>query len=98
MRMAITDEYDFELLVNEAERLVLKHLESQLAEVSESVCRCGECVLDMAAYALNNAKPMYRVSLLGSLYAHSLQGTAYEREISDAVATAIERVSSNPSH
>lgn len=96
--MNIREEYDFEYLVNEAERLVLEHLGKQLDKRSEAVCRCQDCVLDMAAYALNNVKPLYRVSLLGTLYAHALTGSEYEQEVIAAVNTAIDRISANPSH
>lgn len=97
--MSIREEYDFQYLVNEAERLILEQLEIQLARrPAETVCRCQECVLDMAAYALNNVKPLYRVSLLGTLYAHALRGSEYEQEVMEAVAAAIDKISSNPSH
>ena len=97
--MSIRDEYDFEFLVNEAERLVLEQLEKQLMETnSAEVCTCQDCVLDMAAFALNNVKPLYRVSLLGTLYARALEGSEYEQEIASAVTRAISRVSANPSH
>ena len=97
--MSIRDDYNFEYLVNEAERLVLEQLEIQLAEQDESkVCMCQDCVLDMAAFALNKIKPVYRVSLMGSLYAKSLQGSEYEAGIAANVAQAIEKIAENPSH
>ena len=96
--MSIRENYDFEFLVNEAERLVLDQLELQLKDVPEAACQCQDCVLDMAAFALNSAKPLYRVSLLGTLYAKALDGSDYERELSDSVAQAISRVTHNPSH
>ena len=97
--MGIRDDYDFEFLINEAERLVLEQLEKQLeVGISIPVCVCQDCVLDMAAFALNNVKPLYRVSLLGTLYAHALKGSDYEREISEAVEKAISRIAHNPSH
>ncbi|MDR2028661.1 MAG: late competence development ComFB family protein, partial [Treponema sp.] len=67
--MAFIDDYDFELLENEAEKLVLEELGQQLKSFEETICRCNECVVDMAAMALNTVKPLYRVSLLGTLYA-----------------------------
>ena len=97
--MGLKDEYNFEYLVNEAERLVLDQLESQLySEERSGVCLCQDCILDMAAYALNNIKPLYRVSLLGNLYAKALDGSDYEQTVSEAVAEAIKKISSNPSH
>jgi competence protein ComFB len=96
--MGLKDEYDFENLINEAESFVLKELEIQLDE-TEEVCTCQDCVLDMAAFALNNVKPYYRVSLMGTLYARATSDeTAYGREIRKAVKEAIKKVQANPSH
>jgi competence protein ComFB len=52
----------------------------------------------MAAFALNNVKPAYRVSLMGSVYARSGRDAQHAQGISKAVREAIEKVKSNPSH
>ena len=97
--MALSENYNLEYLVNEAERLVLEELENQLAEAKEwGICTCEECVLDMAAYALNNTKPVYRVSLMGKMYASAMKGTDYEEKIKSTVSDAIDKIKSNPSH
>ena len=97
--MAFQDNYDFYLLKNEAEQLVLRELEAQLGEHGPDLCRCNECVVDMAAMALNATKPMYRFSLLGSLYAaQAMNDEAYAESVQQAVTQAIERVSANPGH
>ena len=97
--MAFEDEYDFELLKNEAEHLILQELGQQLAEQGEEVCRCNECVVDMAAMALNSVKPLYRVSLLGTLHAaQAMDDPVFADSVHQAVSNAIERISSNPSH
>jgi competence protein ComFB len=97
--MALTDTYNFEHLKNEAEKLVLDELEIQLKEAHEDICRCNDCVVDMAAMALNNVKPFYRFSILGTLYAASAKNEpAYAETIKQAVNRAIIKVSSNPSH
>jgi competence protein ComFB len=91
--------YDFENLKNEAETFVINELERQLDTLSEPACRCNDCVLDMAAIALNTVRPLYRVSLLGTLYtASAMDGKAYASSVRDAVFTAIEKVRKNPSH
>ncbi len=95
--MAIRDRYDFDSLVNGAERLVLTELETQLA-AEKGLCTCQDCVLDMAAWALNNVKPAYRVSLLGSVFANALGEQDRAREVRQAVRQAIRKVKSNPSH
>ena len=97
--MAFIDEYDFEFLKNEAENLVLNELGRQLETYSEQICKCNDCVLDMAAMALNTVKPLYRVSLLGTLYtASAMDQKAYGSNVREAVFDAIEKVSKNPSH
>jgi competence protein ComFB len=95
--MPITDKYDFETLVNDAERMVLQELETQLTTAVD-VCTCQDCVLDMAAFALNNVRPTYRVSLLGRVYAQSGSNAQHAQAISRAVRQAIAKVKENPSH
>ena len=97
--MALTDRYDFEHLKNEAETLVFNELEKQLGSCGEEICRCNECVGDMAAMILNTVKPLYRFSLLGALYASdAINDEAYAQSLRLSVAQAIEKVSANPSH
>ena len=97
--MPLLDDHDLEKLKNEAENFVIMELERQLKDYSELDCRCSECVLDMAAIALNSLNPLYRVSLLGSLYtAAAMDENAYASSVRDAVSTAIEKVRKNPGH
>jgi len=97
--MAFIDDYGFEQLKNEAEQLVYHELEAQLASASEDICRCNDCVMDMAAMALNNVKPLYHYSILGNLYAAQAKSDqAYADNVQKMVAQAISKVSSNPSH
>lgn len=97
--MSLQDTYNFDFLVNEAERLVLNELEKQLQEDSEgTICKCEECVLDMAAYALNNVPPAYRASLKGKLYAQTMDHSEYAGKVKKAVEKAISVVSKNPGH
>jgi competence protein ComFB len=97
--MAFMDNYNFELLENEAERLVLNELGRQLENYEGEICLCNECVVDMAAMSLNAVKPFYRFSLLGSLYAsRAMSEESYAASIRDAVGQAIEKVRRNPSH
>jgi competence protein ComFB len=97
--MALIDEYDFELLKNEAEILVIREMEQQLKNEPEDMCRCNECIVDIAAVALNNVRPMYRFSLLGTLYAsQAMSEQVYADSVRQAVSQAIEKVRSNPAH
>ena len=93
--MALERRYNLEDITNDSERLVFDELERQLDEAGNEVCRKDECVLDMAAYALNHVRPKYRANLMGRLYA---QATDEERiaEVREAVRDAIRTVSDNP--
>lgn len=95
--MGIREDYDFGVLENTAEHMILDELEKQLV-LHQGICVCQECVLDMAAHALNNVKPYYRVSLLGKLYADSARLSAYGEEVKKAVSDAIAKISANPAH
>ncbi|MCL2211567.1 MAG: late competence development ComFB family protein [Treponema sp.] len=97
--MAFIDEYDFDLLKNEAEIMVIRELEQQLKSETEEMCRCNECIVDIAAVALNSIKPLYRFSLLGTLYAsQAMTEQAYAESVKQAVAQAVKKVRKNPAH
>ena len=97
--MAFIDEYNFDLLKNEAEVLVIREVEQQLNLEPEETCRCNDCVVDIAAIALNTVKPLYRFSLLGTLYAsQAMTEQTYAGSVKDAVTFAIKKVRKNPSH
>jgi len=97
--MAFIDEYDFDLLKNEAEILVFHEMEQQIKNAPEDMCRCNECVVDIAAIALNTVKPLYRFSILGTLYAaQAMSEQSYADSVKQAVEQAIEKVRSNPAH
>jgi competence protein ComFB len=95
--MPLQEQYDFDSLVNEAERLVIEEISRQLPR-NPDLCTCEECVLDIAAYALNHVSPRYRASLLGSIYAARESGSSYQREVNRAVSEAIRRIRANPAH
>ena len=94
--MGFQEKYDLSLLVNEKERYILTELETQL-KIRTEVCRCQECVLDMVALALNHTKPVYRVTLLGAIYAKA-DDEGIHQEIVEAVKGAVEKIFANPSH
>ncbi|MDR0641902.1 MAG: late competence development ComFB family protein [Treponema sp.] len=97
--MAFIDSYDFELLKNEAENLVIAELEKQLESYEGEICTCNDCVVDMAAIALNSVKPLYHFSILGNLYTtQAMDNGEYGKSLREAVASAIEKVRQNPSH
>jgi competence protein ComFB len=99
--MAFSEEYDFSILRNEVERFVIQELGRRLDELSDpSICLCQDCILDMAALALNTIRPLYRVSLLGTMYASAMgEGEGrYQEEVRLMVDQAIAKVHASPSH
>ncbi len=97
--MSFRKEYELDYIENEAENLVFRELEIQLGEEwALDVCKCQDCVMDMATLALNSVKPFYRVSLLGKVFAGNLNDSEYGEEVKIAVRKAIEKVSANPAH
>ncbi|MBN2737815.1 MAG: late competence development ComFB family protein [Spirochaetales bacterium] len=95
--MSLRENYNIDNLQNEAEILVFEEMDKQLEKLPH-ICKCEECVLDMAALALNKIKPYYRVSLLGRLYADSSRESEYAKEVKEAVIDAIKKISKNPAH
>jgi competence protein ComFB len=96
--MSFVNEYNFDLLKNEAEVIVLREVENQINKQSD-MCLCNECVVDIAAVALNAVKPLYRFSLLGTLYAsQAMTEQSYADSVKNAVAEAIIKVKNNPAH
>lgn len=96
MRVSLIDQFTLEDLVNESEHLVLEELEAQLqANTDTSLCTSTDCILDMVAYALNAVRPMYRVNLMGRIYASAVSDER-QAEVKEAVAKAIEKVRLNP--
>jgi len=97
--MSLNDSYNFENLINETERIVLEQLEFLLEQKdAEDICKCQDCVLDMAALALNSLKPHYRVSLIGTVYAQAELDDDYAEEVKQIVSSAIKKIAANPSH
>jgi competence protein ComFB len=95
--MSIKERYDFDSLKNEAEDLIVAEIERQIP-ANPRLCTCSECILDVAAYALNRVRPRYRVSLLDSVYIDSEQQGTILEEIRQAVREGILKVAANPPH
>jgi competence protein ComFB len=95
--MNLSDRHLTDILINEAEAMVVREMERQIPR-HQDLCTCDECIFDIAAYALNNVRPRYRVSLLDTVFADRKEQTVYAREIEQAVSAAISKVRENPSH
>ncbi|MDR3301376.1 MAG: late competence development ComFB family protein [Spirochaetaceae bacterium] len=94
------DGYDFDNLVDEGKRLVIEELKSQLMSWHDgSICVCNDCVVDMAALALNLLPPRYHSSLLGTIYlAEGANEPEYAEKLKKTVKDAIDHVSRHPGH
>jgi competence protein ComFB len=91
--------YNFENLSNMSETIVIEELDRQLEAYTADICKCNDCVVDMAAMALNAVKPLYRCSLLGELYtAEAMSDASYAESVQSAVRLAIKKVKANPGH
>jgi len=94
--MALSDRYDLSHMANQMENFVFEELERQLDEIAdEDICKCNDCVVDMACYALNHLGPRYRSSLMGSLYAR-IESDEVKESVQKNVAEAIQKISQNP--
>ena len=92
--MALKDLYDFSLIQNEAERLILEEMERQLLEAD--LFDNEDFIFDVATLALNNTPPAYRATLLGKLYSSTLEDSEYMEKVQKAVSSAIKKVQKNP--
>jgi len=92
--MSLQDMYDFSIIENEAERLVIEEIEGQL--LPEELEDNEDFIFDIITLALNNIPPAYRSTLLGKLYNSTLKDSDYMQKVSGAVKEAIRKVKSNP--
>lgn len=98
--MGFKDDYDFDLIINEVRDLVIKEIEKQLkSEVHKDICRCQDCILDIAALSMNHLKPAYRssLSIKGLMYKQS-NLEKYNIAVEKVVSDAFKQVSKNRSH
>ena len=61
-------------------------------------CDCRECLLDIAALALNALKPRYVVSLVTRLHEREEEVTQFNDEVRQAVEDACQIVKARPHH
>ena len=94
--MDLSEKYDLSELTNEMENFVFEELERQLEAIAdEDICKCNDCILDMACFALNNLTPRYRSSLMGSLYV-KVESDEARRSVRASVGDAVQKISQNP--
>ncbi len=89
--MSLKDELDLTPLKNAAVNWVVDILETEL-EAWPQIRADDDAILDVMAYALNQIKPRYYVTLLGNLYAQAPTDEQIE-EVRTAVRISLEKIS-----
>lgn len=89
--MSLKDELDLTPLSNATVNWVVDILETEL-EDWPLIRANHEYILDVMAYALNQIKPRYYVTLLGNLYAQAPTEDQLE-EVRTAVKISLEKIS-----
>ncbi|MDA3956631.1 late competence development ComFB family protein [Oceanispirochaeta sp.] len=96
--MSFFEDYNLDEIKNEVEEVAFRELERQLRAIrNEDICKCIDCVQDMACFALNQIKPRYAVSLLGSIFT-KVETETLIKDIETVVQKSIEKISQNPLH
>jgi competence protein ComFB len=95
--MSFKEKYPVGSLINENEEAVFTMLDKLLAELKD-ICTCQDCMMDVAAIALNNLKPNYRVFLLRPVHRDDGLVKAHFKEIEEAVRKALAVVMARPHH
>ncbi|HEB32043.1 MAG TPA: hypothetical protein ENI15_14410 [Spirochaetes bacterium] len=93
--MRLQNRFSLENLRNRTEEMVFEKIE-KLKEEGTVFCTCQECVLDLAAFALNHVTPRYYTSLLGPLRPNRTQEKRLQIEIDLALETGLKRIRSHP--
>ncbi len=85
-------------LQNYTEVLVLQTLKEMLEE-TEGICKCRQCQMEIASFALNQLQPMYITSRKGEIYSRLEEfKVQVKADIITSLVKAIEIVKKNPRH
>jgi len=95
--MSFKRKYPVENLINENEEEVFKIIDKILDE-EKDICLCPDCMMDVAAIALNNLAPHYRVFLVRPVHRDSELITRRLRKVEEAVRKAVAVVKKSPHH
>ena len=95
--MSFKEKYSVESLINENVEEVFKAIDKVLAE-GEGFCTCQDCMLDVAAIALNNLQPNYRVFLIRPVHRDSEIVYKHLKKVEEAVRKAVAIVKKRPHH
>jgi len=79
------------------EEVVLNLMESVLNDID--MCKCEQCVMDIAAIALNNLPPKYISTETGELYSKvNVLRNQFEVDVISAITRAAVLVKKSPRH
>lgn len=85
-------------VANSMEDIVKDFLDDLLEQYPE-VCKCNQCRVDIASFALNRLPPKYTTSSFGEVYTKSsLLDCQYRADIISALTKGIKSVKNNPRH
>ncbi len=96
--MKLNERYDLENMKNRAEEMVFEAIEKEIEKGGGDTCTCEECVLDLAAYALNHVTPRYYTSLLEPLTPRQETARKAQVEIDLAIASGLKKLKCHRHH
>ena len=87
-------------LSNNTEKLVIENMERLLTKDKyKNICKCKECLLDIASFALNRLPAKYIHNTSNDLYQKISEfENKVSMDVKSTVEKAIEVVSNNPRH
>jgi len=95
--MFFKEKYPVQNLINENEDDVFKVIDKILDE-QKDICLCPDCMMDIAAIALNNLEPRYRVFLVRPVHRDSEIIHVRLQKVEEAVRKALTIVKARPHH
>jgi competence protein ComFB len=95
--MKLNERYDVEKMKNRTEEMVFEAIQKEIDKGGDT-CSCEECVLDLAAYALNHVRPRYYTSLLAPLTPRPEAARKAQVEIELAIASGLKKLKSHRHH
>ncbi len=84
---------------NTMEDVVLSYLDEFISE-NENICKCDQCRLDMACFALNKIRPLYVASGRGVIHTefNKRQNVQADIDVLSTIAEAVSVISSTRRH
>lgn len=78
---------------------VIEHLLPTVLDNYQDICKCEKCLEDIRAIALNQFKPLYAATELGSVFVRVNEtDVQFRTDVLNQIIRAVEIVSKNPRH